>query len=451
MSRGIDKGIDKVTIAILNWNGRRHLEACLEALDRQADPGVEWEVSILDNDSSDDSWNWLEEHWPAGRRLGSGGRTAAVRRERAECNLGFCAGNNRLVASTDADAVALLNNDTRPRPEWLGGLVDSLAGAPKDVAAVAGLILDWEGERLDFAKGAMTFDGHAFQRGYHQPIGAVELPEPGAELPFACGGNLLIRRHSFLDAGGFDEEFFAYLEDVDLGWRLWSGGERVIAAPEAVVHHRSMASSDALGMYNRGFLFERNAYLTAYKNYQPDLWEQMMPVVLLTLISRTQTMLLENNPSAAALALDPYHPEQSPLVTGVAAAPAPGAFQKWRHLGTAESLRRALRRLRRELARRLDPDPVGVAVGAPRLEDPRTVAQFRVLSYLLANLDSAAQRRARVQLRRQRSDRELFERFPLLIVPTYPGDERLFASAAFASWLPGDLRFERLSLADLMA
>ena len=109
------------------------------------------------------------------------------------------------------------------------------------------------------------------------------MPAAGEELPFACGGNLLIRRASFLAAGGFDETYFAYLEDVDLGWRLWSGGERIVFAPEAVVHHRSSATSDLLGLYNRGFLFERNAFLTAYKNYEPGLWERILPAVMLTL------------------------------------------------------------------------------------------------------------------------------------------------------------------------
>ena len=195
--------------------------------------------------------------------------------------LGFCAGNNRLAAAAAGDAVALLNNDTRPEPGWLGALVEALAAAPPDVAAVSGKIVDWAGERLDFGRGVMTFDGHAFQLDFRRPLAAARLPAAGEELPFACGGNLLVRRASFLAAGGFDASYFAYLEDVDLGWRLWSGGERILFAPGAVVHHRSSATSELLGLYNRGFLFERNAFLTAYKNYEPGLWERIMPAVRL--------------------------------------------------------------------------------------------------------------------------------------------------------------------------
>ena len=292
-----------VSVAVLSWNGREHLATCLPALAAQTDPGVPWEVLVLDNGSTDGTAAWVRERHPEVRLLES------------PVNLGFCAGGNRLVQAAAGDAVAFLNNDTRPDRRWLAVLVDALAAALAEVAAVFGMIVDWTGERLDFARGVMTFDGHAFQAGFGRPLAAVTaagaagpgaVPADGAELFFACGGNMLIRRASYLAAGGFDDDYFAYLEDVDLGWRLWAGGERVRFARDAVVHHRSMATSDLLGAFNRGFLFERNAYLTAYKNYQAGLWEQVMPALLLTLISRTQTLLVQNNPATSTLTLDPY-------------------------------------------------------------------------------------------------------------------------------------------------
>ena len=65
--------IASLSVALLSWNGRRHLEVCLEALDRQLDPGVSWEVAILDNGSTDGTWEWLEREWPRERRLGASG------------------------------------------------------------------------------------------------------------------------------------------------------------------------------------------------------------------------------------------------------------------------------------------------------------------------------------------------------------------------------------------
>lgn len=78
------------------------------------------------------------------------------------------------------------------------------------------------------------------------------------------------------------------------------------------------------------------------------------------------------------------------------------------------------------------------------------MAQFRALDFLLGHLDGAAEKRAAAQARRRRGDREIFERFPLYLVPTYPGDEALFASPGFRSWLPRDPRLVECALGDVM-
>ncbi len=446
----------KVSVAVLSWNGRHHLEVCLDALRRQHPPGCDWETLVLDNGSTDDTVSWVRQHHPEVRLIES------------PVNLGFCAGNNRLVDEAEGDAIVLLNNDTRPRPEWLGELVEAFAAADDDVAAISGQIVDWEGERLDFARGALTFDGHAFQLDYRRPLDEIEIPAAGSELLFACGGNMLVRRQSFLDAGGFDENYFAYLEDVDLGWRLWSGGERILFAPKAVVHHRSMATSQVLGNENRGFLFERNAFLTAYKNYDDDFWRRLAPAILLTFTHRTQTLMVQNNPGGEQLTIDPYAGHiantAAPDVTGPSPPAAPPSIpeipettwaQKWKGYGPREFFRRGVRKgARLLLPGWLWEQPV--VPGAPepcdatRLTDARTVAQLRAVTQLLGNLDGAAERRRRVQARRRRGDREIFERFSLYLVPTYPGDAELFASPAFSAWLPDNPELLRAELEDVM-
>ena len=117
---------------------------------------------------------------------------------------------------------------------------------------------------------------------------------------------------------------------------------------------------------------------------------------------------------------------------------------KWRELGPRELLRRAARRLGLRLRRQ------SRHLRHPRLTDERTIAQFRVLTYLLAHLDGAAAKRRAVQARRVVPDREIFARFPLYLVPTYPGDERLFASDGFRAWLPDDLPLVESRLEELM-
>jgi hypothetical protein len=328
----------------------------------------------------------------------------------------------------------------------VGELVSALASAPPDVAAVSGCILDWEGERLDFGRGVVTFDGHAFQLDYRRPLAIARVPAAGEELPFACGGNMLVKRQRFLDAGGFDPAYFAYYEDVDLGWRLLASGQRLLAAPRAVVHHRSGATSELLGLYRRGFLFERNAFLTVYKNLDEELWPRLMPVVMLTLMARSQHLLARANPGGELLAEDPYASAPAPVPTPALHGGA-GRFGNLRR----GDLAGAWKSLRRRLAR-FAAAPVAEANGArpPVLSDERTVAQLQALSSLLGNLDGAAERRRAAQAARRIPDRELLGRFPLWVVPTYPGDEALFASPGFKSWLPADVPLVSSTLAEVM-
>lgn len=422
----------RVSILLLSWNGRDHLGPCLAALAAQRPAGVEVETLLLDNGSTDGSADWVRAHHPE------------VRLVESPTNLGFCAGNNRLAELAAGDALVLLNNDTRAEPDWLAALVDAYRAAPDDVAAVGGRIVDWEGERLDFGRGVLTFDGHAFQLDFRRPLAEARQPAAGEELLFACGGNLIVGRAAFRAAGGFDPRYFAYLEDVDLGWRLWASGARILACPAATVRHRSSATSDRLGHFQRGFLFERNALRTVHKNLEPELWRALMPAVLLTFLARVEAMLAESNPGGAALRSDPF----AGAIADTAPARAGESLgEKWRRMGPGEFARRGAAKAARLLSsatRGARREPIAV-------DDPRTLAQLRAMSFFRASLESCEEERARLAGRRRRSDRELFERFPLWIVPTYPGDTELFASPAFERWLPAELGFLRSTLAEVMA
>jgi GT2 family glycosyltransferase len=434
-------GSPRVSVLVPSWNGRRHLEVCLAALDDQHDPGVPWDVLVLDNGSQDGTVEWLARAHPA------------VRVVRSERNLGFAAGMNLLVDAAPAELVAFLNNDTRPRREWLGELVAALRGAPDEVSAVSGAILDWEGDNLDFGRGLMTFDGHGFQLDYGRLLADARRPAAGDELFFACGGNMLVRRERFLAAGGFDASFFAYYEDIDLGWRLRARAERILAAPAAVVHHRSGATSELLGLYRRGFLFERNAFLTVHKNLDAELWPRLMPVILLTLLARTQHLVSQANPGGERLARDPYAGERASAAAGAAeplAVSVPAAPPGPRRFGNLRrgDLRGAWRSARRRFAR--PPRPAAAGEPGIALVDERSIAQLQALASLVGHLDGAAERRRQAQAARRVSDRELFAQFPLWLVPTYPGDEALFASPGFRAFLPAEVPFVEATLPQVM-
>ena len=426
-------GQGKLSILVLSFNGRQHLDSCLSAVRAQRDPGCAWELLLLDNGSSDGTAGWVREHHPW------------VRLVESATNLGFAAGNNLLAAQAEGEALILLNDDTRPEPDWLAALADAAAAAAPDVAAISGRLIDWPGERLDFGYGVRTFDGHAFQLDFRRRLETARMPASGEELPFACGANMMVRRRSFLAAGGFDPSYFAYLEDVDLGWRLWAGGERIVACREAVVRHLSAATSDRVGPFVRGALFERNALLTAYKNLDDDLWPKLAPAILLTFLSRLETIVVAGNPGAAELL------RRDPFTGRITCRDAPGAagvfdpswLGKLRRHGPGEFARRAWGRIARRWRRIL-------AGGGFELSHPQALSHLRAMSLFLAVLDDAGAAREVARQRRRRSDRELCERFPLYLVPTYLGDEALFASPGFASLLPDSPALTRVPLAEVM-
>jgi GT2 family glycosyltransferase len=339
-------------------------------------------VTVVDNGSTDGSIGVIAKKYPQVRLLPLGK------------NHGFTGGIAAGLERSPGRNVIFLNNDTVPQPGWLASLVRAIEDAPPEVISVGGKIVDMSGQLIDFVGGVMTFDGHAFQNGFRYPIGSRGEPQAGDELFFPCGGNMISRRDTFLSIGGFDDDYFAYLEDVDFGWRSWLAGQRVLYEPRAVVRHASAATSDRLGDFERGVLFERNALQTVLKNYQDDLLRDLAGSIFYAYLHRLHHYTTSRNPGAGELRREPLS----------AAAPSRNGF--WSRIFGR----------RKPLA---------------TIEDPLTAMQFRAFEWIVSHADRIAVKRSAVQRLRRRSDPEIFERFPLHVVPTYPGDEALMSSPLF--------------------
>src|SRR5579884_1021957 len=255
-----------LAVVVPNYNGAAHLEACFASLEALDYPRERLELLLVDNGSTDDSLALMRQRFPRVRVL------------RNQTNLGFAAACNQGVAAARAPYVALLNNDARVDRLWAQALVAPMLEQPT-IAAVGAKILDWTGERIDFAGGLLNFYGHAFQRLYGPPASADTAT---AERPtlFACGGAMAVRRDAFLAAGGFDEAYFAFFEDVDLGWRLWLLGYAVETAPRAIVYHRQHGTVRRMTEAQRFFLYERNALFTLFKNYEDRTLARVLPAAL---------------------------------------------------------------------------------------------------------------------------------------------------------------------------
>lgn len=264
--------LPSVCVIVLNYNGFKHLEACFRSL-RSQDYAGPLEIIMVDNGSNDGSVEFVRQHFPQVRLILN------------ETNLGFARPVNQAANATSADYIALLNNDAHAAPDWISRLVElALRRKDEGVACVATRVLDWEGERIDFVMGSVNFHGFGAQPFFRVPVHRMQ---PGEEpLLFANGGAMLVDRSVFLAIGGMDEDYFAYFEDVDLGWRLWLCGYQVILNPQAVIYHRHHATASTMYPYQTRLLFERNALQTIIKNYDDEHLQQILPVALLMLMKR---------------------------------------------------------------------------------------------------------------------------------------------------------------------
>jgi GT2 family glycosyltransferase len=236
-----------ISVVVVNWNRKELLRACLVSLARQK--GVAFETIVVDNGSVDGSPDLAESEF-----------TARVIRNTE--NRGFCAANNQGIAEASGDFIALLNNDAEADPGWLSALHRACSQAP-DIGMAASKILVWEDPRRIDKAGHLIFpDGQNRGRG----TGALDQGQYDREeevlWPDGCAG--LYRREMLREIGGFDEDFFAYGDDAELGLRARIAGWRCVYTPDAVVRHHRGATLGKDSV-RRLELIERNRLLLALK------------------------------------------------------------------------------------------------------------------------------------------------------------------------------------------
>jgi hypothetical protein len=212
--------VPRASIVIPTWNGADVLRACLRSLEAQT--FSDFETVVVDNGSTDGTIAMLAAEFPRVRQL------------RLATNLGFAAATNAGLRAAQGDVLVCLNNDVEAEPGWLEALVRVLDARP-DIGFVACKMLNaHRPELIDAAGDAMSLLPWNIGRG--QPYGpAFNRPR---ELLSACAGAAAYRRQLFERVGYFDEGYFAFFEDVDLGIRAQLAGFRCWYEPQAVVRHR---------------------------------------------------------------------------------------------------------------------------------------------------------------------------------------------------------------------
>lgn len=252
-----------ISLIVVTWNGRHYLDACLRAVRGQQN--VDVETILVDNGSTDGTVAFVEEHFPWVRVIALAG------------NCGFAGGNNAGARVARGRFVAFLNNDTVADPGWLRALRAGIDDEGGFRLATSRIVYMHDPRIIDSAGDGLLRSGGAFK---HHHGGPAEAATETREVFGVCGAGCLMPREVFEELGGFDEDFFASHEDVDLSYRARLRGYRCRYVADAVVRHHGSAT---LGRTSRSSVFygQRNLEWMYFKNTPASLLLRTLPGHLL--------------------------------------------------------------------------------------------------------------------------------------------------------------------------
>jgi len=246
------------SVIIVVWNSKKYLPTCLDHLLTQTIH--DFEVILVDNGSEDGAWDELQEKYPS----------LDLHIHRSNSNLGFAIANNIGARLARGKWLALLNADAFPEPDWLEQLLLATEQNPEYSLFSSRQIQFNAPHLLDGAGDAYHISGLAWRNGYNLPSEKYGLEQMEAFSP--CAAAALYSREEFLKVGGFDEDYFSYFEDVDLGFRLRLSGAKCLYVPEAVIHHVGSASTGKRSDFSVYYGY-RNMIWTFVKNMPaPLIW-----------------------------------------------------------------------------------------------------------------------------------------------------------------------------------
>jgi len=251
------------SVIIPTYNGERLLVPCLEALRAQEYPRECWEIIVVDDASRDGTRARLASEYPE------------VQVVVLPTNRGLAAACNAGAAVARGEALVMLNNDTEVEPGWLAALLEPLAADPTVGAVAAKMLLFDRRDILHSAGDLYGRDGIPRNRGvWERDVGQYDAD---VRVFGGCGGAVAYRRTAWEEVGGFDEQLFMYLEDVDLAWRLRLLGWEARFAPRArVYHHLSASGGGTLASFYTG----RNTLWVLARDVPGPLLRRYWPAII---------------------------------------------------------------------------------------------------------------------------------------------------------------------------
>jgi GT2 family glycosyltransferase len=250
----------RASVIVVSYNSRQDLPACLDSI--QAQLTAEDELIVVDNGSTDGSAELVRERYPAIRLL-------------CGANDGYAGGNNRGARAAQGEYLVLLNPDTTLLPGALNALIAPLE-TQADVGLTTACVVFMDRTEIVNACGnTVQFTGLTYCRGAGQLRSGFTAP---AEVDAVSGAAFAIRRELFAALGGFDEQFFMYVEDTDLSWRARLAGFRCWYTPDAIVQHDYQPGYSP----RKAFYLDRNRHLMLLKNLELATYLRLLPGLLLS-------------------------------------------------------------------------------------------------------------------------------------------------------------------------
>ncbi len=245
----------KVAVVILNWNGRKFLEKFLPSVVEYSSGA---EIIIADNDSKDDSVEFLKKNYPNLRIILN------------EENGGYAKGYNDALAKVEAEYYVLLNSDIEVTPNWVMPVIEVMDGDKSIAAAQPKLLAYAQKDEFEYAGAAGGFIdkyGYPFCQG--RVFGHLEKDlgqyEEVREIFWASGAAMFVRAEKYWEVGGLDEDFFAHMEEIDLCWRMKNSGYKIMYVPTAKIYHVGGGTLPK-GTARKTYLNFRNNFSLLYKN-----------------------------------------------------------------------------------------------------------------------------------------------------------------------------------------
>lgn len=239
----------KVSVVIPNYNGIKYLKSCLDSLRTQT--LQEFDIICVDNGSTDGSVEFVENEYPS------------VQMIKLHTNTGFCHAVNVGILKSQTEYVLLLNNDTQAEPEFLEEMLKGIDGKQHIFSGSAKILQYHDRTKMDDAGDLYNALGWAFARGKGKSETLYKEP---VKIFAACGAAVILRRQAAREIGLFDEEHFAYLEDMDIGYRAKIAGYENWYFPQARVYHVGSATSGSqYNVFKVRYSSRNNVYMI-YKN-----------------------------------------------------------------------------------------------------------------------------------------------------------------------------------------